>query len=1457
MAAEHEPVERFASAGEHAWLVDLVKAHGSDVDSMARDLRRNVWQKTPGEIRRAYVVLQLTKQPQKSRPGDIVACMNRWSPLVVGCHASCMGNTVSSTSHRLAGAAELLQDPSLQYECGLGSSRFLRATRVRHEQGLLVVKTFLKPDADMRLRGLIRRLQLERDTLENVPNVLAMQEVLETDAAGYLIRPWLAYSLYDRVSTRPFLTDVEKLWITYQLVYAMYATHERKVAHGDLKCENVLVTSSLCVYVTDFASLFKPTYLPLDDPTDFSLFFDSSGRRVCRIAPERFYESVTDLPSGASLKRASRNDVENVSDVLTFEPYLEMLGLGRPNGRITEAMDVFSLGCVLAELWRDGSPLFSLSQMYRYRTGDYDIRTKLHEIPNVGARDMIARMLELRPLERPTFQQLLADAHVFPDSFSACLHLYLVDLQRPSTVSNEKRRYIQSVEPDDRLEKLYQDWPTLLGFIGDVKPEQGDDVCLNVSIPGVSIPCHARRHWSASDSEALLVLNVVLAHIRHALRPSSICHALALIVHMSWAWLSDETRLDRVLPYLVAFLSHSHAHVRAMALHSIAALFECVTHLTHTNEHVLQEWVSLSLAPLVHDASVHVRCMAASCLPRLARQAFRLWHASPTLDTDLVALRAYLGEYLGALAVDTSSSVRRELLAHVPWTLLGTQRIESDLLPHILTYLNDDDPQLRMSLFEAIVPMAPLVDVDTYLHPLLIQAFGDEHAHVQACALHAFGMLIQVWRPVVLWELVSYVASLSCHPNVWVREASIDALVRASQAVRDTDRWLRLYALVRPRLACDVACLSNDTLREHLVPPIPTSALEACIASDVPAPRTDNARHVREAIDELVYPPAKPPTVDRDWAAQLPNVPVSTAPHLAALWWYVESRRRSTLRTRSKDPDLSLEGVPQRTVFFTPRTTDLAPSSFSMRTAERRLQALAQVRPRPVSFEACSKAPATVPTSDSARSARRSSDTLSTRSLKLPFLGMPSAMAQTSTTLVHAQAQRASTERPPETPAPNTPMHTYEGVDPYIHAHLRAVYHQLTSIPAVHPPTDPRRLDSSSNQRPQGALIASFAEHQGAITSICVSHDHLFFVSASVDKTVRVWDTARLEKNVNSRSRLTYATHTAPVTCVLVLGGTHCIMSTSMDGAIHVWGLNVSLGASLPRYAKPHVLGKHAWTGDHVRCMAQWSSGTDPVVVLGTSRGHIVFWDVRHMRAIDTLSHPAAHGSIEALALDPQRHWLCAGTSNGHVALWDTRFRVRLETWRTSNRARIRACTLHPTRQHVLLVATSAVISLDLGTGTVLETFCMRQFGEHVSNITLNTCNDEEPSETCLDGVYALCVGADGYMSSPAGSPGGWIVTGGHDRVVRFWDLGRADTCAAFGSQVHGEFTMAHGRYVHTFQRVEAPTKRSPLHIHQQVKDAAGTLTSHQDTITALTVIEAPYRCIVVGDRSGVLCVWE
>lgn len=42
------------------------------------------------------------------------------------------------------------------------------------------------------------------------------------------------------------------------------------------------------------------------------------------------------------------------------------------SGGVTDEMDIFSLGCVIAELSLEGTPLFSLSQMFKFRKGEYD-----------------------------------------------------------------------------------------------------------------------------------------------------------------------------------------------------------------------------------------------------------------------------------------------------------------------------------------------------------------------------------------------------------------------------------------------------------------------------------------------------------------------------------------------------------------------------------------------------------------------------------------------------------------------------------------------------------------------------------------------------------------------------------------------------------------------------------------------------------------------------------------------------------------------------------------------------------------------------------------------------------------------------------------------------------------------------------------------------------------------------
>jgi phosphoinositide-3-kinase regulatory subunit 4 len=164
-------------------------------------------------------------------------------------------------------------------------------------------------------------------------------------------------------STRPFLSLIEKKWITYQLLTALSQAHLHKTPHGDIKSTNILVTSSNWIYVTDFAGSLKPTRLPLDDPSDFSFFFDTSGRRICYVAPERFYK----------VEKESRKAWAN-EEGETKEPM------------VTEAMDVFSLGCVIAEVFLEGASLFSLSQLFKYREGEYSVEAQLLAIGDEGIR---------------------------------------------------------------------------------------------------------------------------------------------------------------------------------------------------------------------------------------------------------------------------------------------------------------------------------------------------------------------------------------------------------------------------------------------------------------------------------------------------------------------------------------------------------------------------------------------------------------------------------------------------------------------------------------------------------------------------------------------------------------------------------------------------------------------------------------------------------------------------------------------------------------------------------------------------------------------------------------------------------------------------------------------------------------------------------------------------------------
>lgn len=202
----------------------------------------------------------------------------------------------------------------------MGSTRFLKVARAESQEGLVVVKVFVTQDANLPLMSVKDHLEEVRKKLSTTVNCIPFQKILLHDKTGLIIREYVKYSLYDRLSTRPFLTNIEKRWITFQILYALHQCHKVGVCHGDIKLENIMVTSWNWVLLVDFAS-FKPTYLPVDNTGDYSYFFDTSRRRVCLMAPERF----SDI---RMIKTESNSMISGACD----------------SNDLTPAMDIFSAG---------------------------------------------------------------------------------------------------------------------------------------------------------------------------------------------------------------------------------------------------------------------------------------------------------------------------------------------------------------------------------------------------------------------------------------------------------------------------------------------------------------------------------------------------------------------------------------------------------------------------------------------------------------------------------------------------------------------------------------------------------------------------------------------------------------------------------------------------------------------------------------------------------------------------------------------------------------------------------------------------------------------------------------------------------------------------------------------------------------------------------------------------------
>mmetsp|Transcript_459 Transcript_459/g.1742 ORF Transcript_459/g.1742 Transcript_459/m.1742 type:complete len:1427 (+) Transcript_459:143-4423(+) len=1157
--------------------------------------------------------------------------------------------------------AELLSDlPNVVYKDTLGGGRVLKTFVCVHDDGgLVVVKVYLKREGSPDLGSHKEELERIRDCLGGLscPHLWPFQTWFESDNKAFLLRQYIFSNLYERISTRPFLSLPEKKWIAFQLLFALRQAHEKGVYHGDIKCENVLVTSWNWVYLSDFASAYKPTYLPADNPADFSFFFDAGSRRRCYVAPERFVDRVgTEAGQADGIQEGATPGTGGRSPEV-FSPTAS-----QTQGELNGAMDIFSLGCVLAELYMEGKSLFDLSELHAYRRGEYDPATIMaSKVKDEKMRALILHMIQLDPSKRLTAKEYLSSNEwmagkgsggdgqdrnhaIFPPYMTQTLHGFYASLL--------------PLEPDGRLSTIRLAYGQLKACVAGTGKEVGETKAAYTS----------EQRERLKEGMTILV-SLLCSLLRNTKTPSSKCACIRLLCE-SGLYCDNERKMQHVVPYLLSMLNQGSTIVRSMALSALTTILKSVDALPASEEKVFSEYIFPSLALLCSDPEEMVRVQFASELSKLIEVACRLLriplrHAQgqgstlkklvdekPADDAGAKEDRKTHASYLTVLKKEVSKILidlttgGHSTSATIQATMqnfeyfcdfFGVQETNNLLLPLFITFLNHNDWQVRRDFFNQLptvckytVPRNGFGNakvLEAFLIPCVEQAFVDPEPEVLASSLKCLSKLVE---------------SKSIGSSAYVLQKAT---------------LLGLIENCKPFLGTSPHAESQQ--RHPLVPSIPMQVFVSCVKFV--------AACARRLSQVDIFAHMLPRLKDVNWSVECPNLRdemcifdclgmqnvrlEGSKLNLRSLHnQNVSTSPSESMRHRMQDSRLS----PGIAIYSVAKSDFLSTPEHSLHSAVRTgaLQNNSNLKK--------------VLSTTAPETQRQPNDHITQ--------GAPSA----SISILNESNFGFARQKQGNQPGRHAPL----GEQPSTHnvVHQRnlsdAVVDALSTGVSGH--ANPHSY--TYTWQPQGILISHLAEHKRAVNKLSLSHDMFFLTSASDDGTCKIWDCRKLEKDISFKSRLTYSHQGGRIlSCVSLMHSKESVASASSDGTVHVWNVEYSTRQGVPeKYNGITRIGNVAKSagsgvesegaalnlclcGEHVLCYA-------------TEHGKIHGYDHRQGKDAWELQVNPSHGILRSMFCESKNQsWLATISSFGVVSVLDLRFLMCAKQWQHPNKKGVHA----------------------------------------------------------------------------------------------------------------------------------------------------------------------------------------
>ena len=1225
----------------------------------------------------------------------------------------------------------------------LGGGRLLKSVQCWTEEGMpVVVKVYLKKEDDppLALAPHHAKLKLlnEKLSLRSQPNVLSYNRMVETDKAGYLVRQFCYSNLADRISTRPFFSSIGKRWIAFQILEGLKQIHKLGIYHGDLKADNIILTAWDWVFLTDLAP-FKPSRIPDDDPSFFSYYFDTSGRRICLLAPERFCPSSNTntniyLNNNNGLAPNSSNrlardssfimvDINGVDQSVTVieENTQSSTNVNPNNGEeLTEKMDIFSVGCVIAQLFLDGEALFDYSQLLAYRKGDTEHFSKLMErIDDKDVREMISHMLDLDPNKRFSAEEYIKKytPRIFPNYFKFIHESVMIQMlekncdKRIQTIENMYDMIISKISENETQENTLSNNTsstiTLSSNHSSSNNTQNSESSSssggsmvhknslldliqntqafgerNLSETNVGLTSTKQQEKSTnnniieklverrkltqkSESSQInshegieIIATLLCSSVRNAQSVSVRVQGLDLMKKLA-DFSSNYTKLERLIPYTCSLLNDQAPLVKSKAIDTLTYILTKITAFSASESNLFNDYILPALRIISTDKSDLVRVTFAENLPLLAYQARRFLEMSQIIKQNMTTQVMVKGTY------DTDLNSLQDEIASIVLELSMDQctPVKVALLKNITPFCMFYG---RRKTNDFVLPM-----VITFLNSRqwrLRHAFFEQivgiSVYVGPTSLKEFILpcIMQALYDVqefVIDQALNGLVTL-CELQMFEKSTIVDIAKKVSFLLYHPNTWIRYNSVAFFSAASKTLGLADTScfLIEILKPHLEHDILLVYEYSLLESLKQSLQRDIFDKSIKILMEDLNSQQKFESFSLLISSkIPNISEEDLKKLEIIKPYLSQVAMAIQSKSWENTGENMDSN-------------NSNSSNIIKLNLPLTSHFTPieSPYITLQSSSIVNNQTASKSAQSKQYNNEWNT-------FFSIPSASNSSASTNSTGK-QPSSKKKDEET----LPLKTNQSSGNPSTSNPVGATSNLSSV------TSPLKSANIAKWRPNGNLFGQSTEHKGSINEISVHDSLCWFVTGGNDGTVRLWDLTSTERDFAMNSKMTYTIIQGGgrVNSVGILNVSSPLIAACTDkGWIHVF--SADLGTTMYTITIGDSGAKFVQTAKtqeaSINVIRPFQNHQQPLLVCGNQNGIIVGIDPRCEREAFSWKSKQSleQGPISEICCgDMNEPWILSSTKRGYVTLWDLRYQISVTNNRITESAINRICKASP-----------------------------------------------------------------------------------------------------------------------------------------------------------------------------------